>query len=483
MRISKFLITIIIVILIIFLVFWSFHVHLKKQKQPNVIFITLDSLRPDHLNCYGYKRNTSPNIDKLAKEGVIFTNAISQGGETLISVPSFITSVYPWMHLINHGEYRVYLNSTVNTLPGILKQNGYTTVLFNDYPAFFSRVGGIKKDFNNYVEIEQGQPGKLTQLALKWLKENKNKKFFLWLYYFGPHSPYGPSLPYSDIFYNDDLPKINKHLPIATDDEKENFGVIPNYIVENNITDVDYYIAQYDGKIRLVDEQIGLVLEELRRLDLNKKTLIVIIADHGESLGEHNLYFHHGPTLYDEILKVPFIISYPPLIPRNKIISGQVRLIDMMPTVLDILKVNEYKIMNIDGISLKRCILGKRCNTEQYAFSGKSMLCSIRSENWKLVFIDLKTIETTKFFRLANYYNDEYELYNLKEDPKELYNLVDKEKEIFDSLKQKLSKYVIKVKKQKTVLKRQIEKYYKKDRIMPLDEEAKGKLKNLGYTQ
>lgn len=468
-----------IIFITIFILF-GLGIFFKEKNPKNVILITIDSLRPDHLGCYGYKRNISPNIDKLAEEGVIFNQAIAQGPHTLISVPSFITSAYPYEHLLSSGEHRAYLNPVINSLPGILRQNNYKTAFLNDHPDYLERIYGLKDSFETNVELETNKPKELTESALNWLNKNKEKRLFLWLYYFGPHSPYKSSLPYSDMFYNDNLPKLNKHLPFSGDDSKEIFGVIPKFIAENNITDVDYYIANYDARIRIVDEQIGILLEGIKRLGLDKNTLIVIIADHGESLGEHNYYFRHGATLYDELLRVPFIVRHPQIIPKNKKIDYQVRLMDMAPTVIDFLGINHMEFKNMGGVSLKPYILQGRCLLGD-VFSQTDTVFSIRRKGWKLIYINLDLIKTMPvlFQKIGGYYSNEYELYNLKEDPKELDNLFNKEKEKFEDLRKELDKHLEKAGKPE--VKQWIKEYYSKDKIKPVDEQTKEKLKNLGY--
>ncbi|MCX5692123.1 MAG: sulfatase [Candidatus Omnitrophica bacterium] len=461
-------------------------IYLKKSKQPNVILITIDSLRPDHLSCYGYKRNTSPNIDSLAKEGVIFTHAITQAPFTVSSVSSFITSSYPYMNLVNLEQKEVYLNTKVSTLPFISERNGYKTAVFTDHFIIGQPVG-LNTDSANFTQIKKNSPDRLTQLSLKWLRENKNRKFFLWIYYYGAHYDYKPSLPYSDIFFNDGLFKIHKNIPISTGIADGIFGVIPKNIAENNITDVNYYIARYDGKIRIIDDQIGLLLQEVKKIDLDKNTVIILIADHGESLGEHNLYFNHGYDLYDELIKVPLIIRYPNSMSKNKIIDCQVQLIDVMPTILDILNIKTKNIY-MQGRSLMPYILGEKCYTQKYAFSeiAGSIFC-IRSENYKLIYVDresLTKIPLPQIPHLLNYYSDEYYLYDLKNDHFETHNLIYNENILFENLKQELNKYINKAKYQALENKKPVQKHYIKDKTIGYpNEETKEEMKSLGYAQ
>lgn len=187
---------------------------------------------------------------------------------------------------------------------------------------------------------------------------------------------------------------------------------------------------------------------------LAKKTLIILTADHGEALGEHNLYFTHGEFLYDELLKVPLIIKLEKLLPENKIINHQVRLIDILPTILHILHIRWNKNKQIEGVSFLPLVLRNYKFPELYAFSVFGNQKSIRTCEWKLISSDKG-----------------YELYNLRKDPKELTNLVNTEKEQFEFLKAKLEEWMNRPKPEIKPLKK------------PLDEETKEKLKSLGYLQ
>jgi membrane-anchored protein YejM (alkaline phosphatase superfamily) len=171
----------IIVISIIFL-------KLQGSPQPNILLITTDALRPDHLGCYGYKRDTSPNIDKLAEEGVKFTQAITQGPWTGPSITSFFTSTYPNMHLLIPGELISYcLNPAALPLTKFLKDLNYITALFVDHSLINKYIRKFKDNFDIYIQIDENNPVLLTQLTIEWLRKNQNKKFFLWAYYFSPH--------------------------------------------------------------------------------------------------------------------------------------------------------------------------------------------------------------------------------------------------------------------------------------------------------
>lgn len=454
----------IIIIILIFIISVSGIIYLKNAYtdfRPNILFINADALRADHLSCYGYKRNTSPNIDKLAKEGLMFTQAISQSSFTPSSIFSILTSVYPASHgVFNFG---VTMNPDLVTLPEILKNRGYYLGLISGRGRLSEfHFPEVEKIFDIYYPPSNAEIIKADEVsrdAIKWLRANKKKKFFLWLYYLEPHTPYRPPPPYNKLFINNRVAKENnKYVPI--DNESMNrfngYKVIPKITAVKNITNINYYISQYDGEISFVDDQLGVVFAEMKRLNLYDNTIIIFTSDHGESMGEHDFYFVHGDNLYDELLKVPLIIRYKS-IGENKVINTQVQSIDIMPTILDVIGIKMPK--QIVGQSL--LLLSKKGKYEdKYALSelvnGGSEMESIRTGNWKLIYSAKQ---------------DRYELYNLEDDPGELKNLANTDKIQTEFLRRELHNWMKKAQSKIATQKK------------VLDETSQRKLQSLGYVQ
>ncbi|MDD5027225.1 MAG: sulfatase [Candidatus Omnitrophica bacterium] len=428
-------------------------------RKPNIILITLDALRPDHLGCYGYKRNTSPTIDKLAEQGVIFTDFIAPGAHTAPSNASLITSTYPNLHNVKDWGYQ-FVQEIPRTLPVLLKEKGYNTAFISDQIGLTS-IRGFKSGFDTFDVVRSINRNPLperiieiTDLAINWLRDNKHKKFFLWVYYLSPHGPYVLGRPYNKIFFHDEYYNINKTIPISQDFYNPNpAGTIPGYLAVNGINDVDYYISQYDGEIRRVDYQISRLLEELKKGGLDKNTVIIITSDHGEALGEHARYFCHVNSLYDELIRIPLIISWNKKIPSPMVINQQVRLIDLMPTILDILKI---KFDHMQGQSLLPLITQRVGNFPLFAYSEQFNLTSVRMKKWKLIY-DQNSLQ--------------YELYDLKNDPREEKNIVALKKDMFKFLKFKLSEYL------------SDSKVYNKPVKSFMSKEDKERLRGLGYVQ
>ena len=454
----------------------------NTRNKPNIILIAVDALRPDHLSCYGYKRATSPNIDKLAKEGVMFTQAITAGGRTDESVASILSGTYAVIHQIK--EWNMPINPSIKTLPQLLKQKGFRSALFTNHAAI--DITDIKDDFDlTYIKgWEEINAHRLTIKAIDWIKKNKDKPFFMYLHYKGSHVPYRPPEPYKSRYLYDRY-RIKKEIPISEDkDGKKRYdgsGKIPYVVAENNISDISYYIAQYDGAISYTDAQIAYLMDNLRQSGLLENTLIILTADHGEMLGEHNIYFSHQ-TCYENNIRVPLIIRYPELFSKKKIISCQVSLIDLAPMILEIagIDIPHY----IQGRSLLALFKNEKFNLHPYVYTSDRSFASIRNETWKLIrkpnlfyrLCDLLTInirgKTWKLIREPRKLNFSYELYNLLKDPQEQYNLISKEKDKFKELKHVLETY-----------KKEHAPFYKEKETEPLTDEQKEMLKSLGYLQ
>lgn len=443
----------------------------QNPKKINVLFITIDDLRAGQLSCYGYAKKTTPNIDRLAKEGVRFSQAFSNGTWTVQSLPAIFTSSYPHTHgVFYHGDA---MNKKLITLAEILKKNGYKTGAINARPV--DDISGIKRGFDSYDIIDSDE--ELNRRAKLWLKEKTNNNFFLWLHYFGVHPPpYSPA-PYDKMFLSGRIKKI------TLDKMKKKFFWKLSYsrqpprpfsIVNKKEVPVDkftkdiveYCSSQYDGALRFVDGQIGGILDYLEELGIRKNTLVIISSDHGEGFGEHGSYFTYG-GFYDEGIRIPLLMQKDGFIPKNKEISYQVQAIDIAPTILDFLNIKKSKFMK--GYSLKPVMLGTNNYPTPYIFienintynkDGIFATSAIRSKDWKLiVYKKLKSDEGIN------------EMYNLKNDPKELFNLAQIDKFQFEYLKGILDGFV------------ESGSFAQKSHLMGLDEYTKQKLKNFGYLQ
>ena len=436
--------------------------YLPKCDDCNIIVIVPTNIRADHLSLYGYERKTSPNLDKFAKNGIVFTNAFSQMSWSLPVVASLFTSKYPFTHGLMG---RQVLSPNETTLAEILKLYNYTTVAFTSGGDYRS-VYGIDQGFDVFDDddnsiIFTGSFNRTTNEALEWLKNNKNnKKFFMFLQGYDTHCPFNPPSEYLNLFKREYTGNLNDSLcvrSVGTNPQSnssnftitafyfENMTISPTYsrLVPVNITnkDIEHLISNYDSEIRYVDYLLGNFLDELERFGTLKNTIVIIIGDHGEIIGEHGRVVRVGQVrgaLYDEIIHVPLIIKHP-LIKKGKSIEGLVETIDIMPTILDFLDIPiNYESQ---GINLVPLINGSKEEMREFVFSGGNFggnlelfpyyttNDAIRSKKWKLI-----------FERSANGINN-LELYDLENDPNEMINLVWENPELARALKSNLLKW------------------------------------------
>lgn len=277
----------------------------KKLKLDRIYLIIIDTLRADHLGCYGYPRNTSPFIDSLAKEGILFEKAYSQSSSTCPSHASIFTGLYPFQHRVLANGY--VLDDSYTTLAEILRDNGFKTAAFASTDRHF-RVTNINQGFDFYEDpvgtMELlGRVYRSARLTKKnasiWLNNfDTNQKLFLWLHFFDPHIPYRPPKIHiqeiKESLNRQDFLRYMKNIP--TDME----------VFENKIYKMYRKIIRYDAEIRYVDEELKHFFSFIDHKGLNKNALWIITSDHGEGLGQHKWYIH-GKLLYQEQIHVPLI--------------------------------------------------------------------------------------------------------------------------------------------------------------------------------
>lgn len=374
----------------IFLFFAAvFFLFLKScvPKAPHVLLITIDSLRADHLGCYGYQRNTSPNIDKLAKEGVLFLNCFATGSSTVWSFPGLLTGRYLEVRNADYVLMDNILDKKFITLAEYLKNAGYYTAGFMD-KSLLNAGRGFEQGFDYYfynISGEKGDARAITERVISFLNNYKNNKpFFIWMHSSGCHVSY--RFPdrgkYLSIFENDELYKQNdKKLKFTPEDTPNYFisrGYIPRIVSEQGKYNLNYYIACYDAKLRYTDFYLGELLKSIKD-NIRDNMIIILTADHGESLGEHNVYFSHGENIHDELLHIPLIINDNRSFKGAEKISTAVSSVDIVPTVLSRINPNWYFLNKnrFDGRDLARLVKNKAIN-RKYLYSYSPYSRSIR---------------------------------------------------------------------------------------------------------
>jgi arylsulfatase A-like enzyme len=328
------------------------------SRQPNILWITIDSLRYDHLGCLGYNRPTSPNIDALAQESALFVQCIAQSNYTNISVPSMVTGIYPTLLDVRTPVHN--LDDLFVTLAERLSRSGYATnAVLPDWPT------GINQGFER-VEVLDSDTDKRTEACLDIIQTLDERPFFIWLYYWDPHAPYQPPEEFADLFQIEQpVPPIPAGVEVTPQDlerwretvrRREGWEMMKTLlkINEGNLSpgaDVrERFMTLYDAEIAYVDDRLKKVFDALKELGLWDQTMVILNADHGEGFGEHDLFFH-GYGLYEEEVRVPLIIKPPRSLSSSRKIESAVRNLDIMPTILDYCGQDVPKKLN--GYSLR----------------------------------------------------------------------------------------------------------------------------------
>ncbi len=437
------------------------------SERPNVLLITVETLRADHVGSYGYRRNTTPNLDRLAAQGARFENTLAQAPFTLPSIASLMTGRTPPGHGVRN--HPAILAPELETLAERFRAAGYQTAAMTRH-TWLRRKSGLDQGFDEYHnnKFSAGLDARsLSLAAVDWLDaRDPERPFFLWLHFLDPHLPYTPSYPYSALFREEhaDEPRV-QHLRSMVEREHDTFEptpyadipggpyydlVFPHYPDNEALLDLAFwrrsrgsiffggkrYSADtvselrelYDGAITYTDDNLARIMKSLADLGVETSTVVAVTGDHGEAFGEHGLYFTHDFALYDEVLRVPLVLRYPDSIPPGTEVSQQVRLMDLAPTLLELADVELGPLEQSDAVSLVPLVKGGTLpflnafaesaprrsmfpEHERVYFDGnRGKWRMLRTERWKLI-------------RIPHPDGDLYELYDLVSDPGETQNL------------------------------------------------------------
>lgn len=322
---------------------------------PNIILISIDTLRADHLRCYGYARETSPAMDVLASDSALFLNARSHAPYTLSSHASILTGLLPTSHQVLQLDQN--LDASAVTLADRFRSEGYLTAAITGGGQVSARYGLAKGfdlfDERAWVHKDNDLAGLHFGRVANWLKENRPSPFFLFIHTYQPHDPYDAPAPWGRMFLREDAPWTSADLQIILGSGfRELFKKLSPAETEN-------LIGLYDGEIRYTDEAlIGPLVSLLRDLGLYDRSIIVLTSDHGEKFNEHYGWVH-AHTLYDEEIHVPLIIKFPASLHRGLRVEDSVRSVDIAPTLLEAAGVG-FKASDIDGASLMGRLEGGR---------------------------------------------------------------------------------------------------------------------------
>jgi arylsulfatase A-like enzyme len=328
--------------------------------RPNLLVISIDTLRADHLSSYGYERDTSPCLDALASGGVLFEQAVSTAPWTLPSYGSLFTSRSPTVHRAGVNPVRAatfesggdasdsdVVESLAPDLPMLaemLRDGGWATAGFHSNP-YLAGKSGVQRGFQRWL-MYRWCADTAVDLALDWIGRRRDAPWFAFVHVFDPHQPYAPPPPF-DRKYADRSPQDVPEYPPQVDVMRAR-GVTPGM--------QRFLIDQYDGEIAWSDAEIGRLLDALEKSGELANTLVVFQSDHGEEFWDHGGY-EHGHTQHEELLRVPLVMSFAGRIPAGKRVAERVSLLDVMPTVLELLGLEAPSAM--EGTSLVPAWKGK----------------------------------------------------------------------------------------------------------------------------
>ena len=383
----------------------------------NVLLITVDTLRADHLSAYGYPRITSPRIDELASKGVLFETAFTYWPKTRGSFAALFTGLYASQHGLTVRNRD--LPDFNQTLAETFQEAGYRTGAALDN-GNLDQALGFAQGFETYEqtwltgETELERTEAITQFGLDYLSASDDERpFFLWLHYVNPHTPYDPPQELLSQFRGDGVIPRGPELERVTGYH----GGINRHLAVDGETHWGDYVDRYDAEILAVDAHIGRVLDGLAASPHAGKTLVVFTSDHGESLGEHDYFFDHGFDLFNPSLWIPLIASFPGFLPAGERIHGTVSSLDVYPTILDLAQVSfPTGPPGLQGKSVLPLVRGTTSRLHpQIFFQNDHHLMAITNGRLKLVrYPEME--DSGARFRLLDMYRDPTETENRYEE-------------------------------------------------------------------
>ena len=439
--------------------FWGAPVLRQRNVQSadgprGVIVVLIDTLRSDRLDAYGHDRETAPHIRSLAENGALFKDAIAQGAWTKVSVPSMLSSTYP----TSNGIYEMYhkLPGSADTMAEAFRAAGYATWAGSGN-GFSGRSTNLHQGVevfheNGSLQVPEGQSRSksariLVDRLLPWLESHHDVPFFVYLHPIDPHSPYEPYRPYDTKWGAPDGKerhdeRVEKVRPFIESDFQERMGLPLRGELEEAGVDAEAFVQHeldmYDGSIRAADAEIGRVLEKLSELGLEEDTLVVFLSDHGEEFLDHGGHFHEE-NVYGELTNVPLVMRWPRRIAAETVIEDTVEIVDVVPTILDLVGLPVPEKMQ--GESLKALLMplsGERW-TPKPAITEWTRRTDQRDEEM----VDARSIILDGYKLIHNFERPdgfpEYELYDHAKDPLDQNDIASDHAEIVERLASQLA--------------------------------------------
>jgi arylsulfatase A-like enzyme len=406
------------------------------MKKKNLLLIGIDSLRADHVSSYGYHRLTTPHIDKIASQGVLFESAFSPYIPTTPGYTAMLTGTDVMTNQMVSLGPKGPIDESIKLLPEMLKGKGYASACIG-FDTSFYRGFDTYETYDAWMSWEDAPGHKaeaLNEKAIPRLESLAEGPFMLFLRHMDPHSPYLPPPPFDRMFYDKDPcdPAVDTMKPVF------DFAPFADFFrswMPPGITDIDWVVAAYDSSLAYMDACIQRIITRLEELGVADDTLVVVTSDHGETLTEHDIYFdHHG--LYEPTLHVPLIYRLPGRVPEGLRVGGFVLQQDLAPTVLELMGFGDIPAkVGMDGRSAVPIIEGKRgANYSEFYITECTWM---RKRGWRTP--QYKYIEAME----PDFHNKPpVELYDLIKDPLENNNIADERPEVVGALKARMEGWV-----------------------------------------
>lgn len=399
----------------------------------NLVICSLDTLRADHLRCLGNPRELTPNLDRIASEGAVFSQAYATDIPTQPSHTALFTGQFGInTGIVSHFHPAAYLDEEVLWLPSLLRRNGYTTGAVDH---LFAMKDWFIRGYDDYMPPpgRSRSPGSVINgIGLPWMSDHARDQFFLFLHFWDAHIPYVPPSPFKERFSHRTAGRIDPEIT-AKLESRPSYPLFKQNLYDflDSMPNLDYIADLYDAEVAYLDFEIGQVFHHLEEEGLLDDTMVVLFGDHGENMTEHDSWFDHA-GLYDSVVHVPLILWAPGRIPHAEV-SSMATLVDVLPTVLEVLGLPPAE--GIDGRSLMPVIRGEATSHREVVMLSEATWNAargIRTDEWKLV----------QYLQCTIYGRDGVELYHLADDPDEQVNVADQHPEVVETMTAQLHHWV-----------------------------------------
>ncbi len=404
------------------------------SQPPNLLLVTIDTLRADHVSAYGYPRRTTPAIDRMAARGVRFRDVIVQRGETWPSLTSFLTATHPRTHGVrNNGQV---VEQGPGSLAVHLREEGFATAAFlcnmttAPHPGFdhLELWGAEEWAESGHFSVDR----MAVEAASAWMTAHAGERFFVWVHLIGPHDPYevppGRSPRFATAYDGDldgsrrTLVRVRSRRRVLTDAE------------------LAHVVSLYDEDVAGADENAGRLLDALERIGLEGRTLVALTSDHGEELYDHDFYFFHSLSIHGSVLRVPLVLRWPGRLPEGRVVDGLVESVDLAPTLLPLLGVATPA--HFEGVDLADRIAGSDGGRLDALAELGPEIHSLRTDRWSYIYNPKgftspggseRDPGNRGWFRMPG-----EQLYDLRADPREQENLAGDRPDVAARLRERL---------------------------------------------